>query len=197
MVNDEFGICGRERKMKKQVVKTFSRVLSRNHHSEKSSFALSNKALNNFSVEITPKLGGMQTSEYHHDIIHEALQHSESNHHHHSVHYATTALGKKTKLTTIFYNRTREEWLKLFSERQNYGIISHMGFKIVDVPKEGELIAELTASINHMAPNQYMHAASIVFLAGKLIHILSNNFDKYIIDNHCLEFHSSRHILQM
>ncbi|KAF0976101.1 hypothetical protein FDP41_004776 [Naegleria fowleri] len=151
--------------MKKQVVKTFSRVLSRNHHSEKSSFALSNKALNNFSVEITPKLGGMQTSEYHHDIIHEALQHSESNHHHHSVHYATTALGKKTKLTTIFYNRTREEWLKLFSERQNYGIISHMGFKIVDVPKEGELIAELTASINHMAPNQYMHAASIVFLA--------------------------------
>ena len=31
--------------------------------------------------------------------------------------------------------------------------------------KEGELIAEMTASQFHMAPNQYMHAASIVFLA--------------------------------
>ncbi|KAG2381428.1 hypothetical protein C9374_006417 [Naegleria lovaniensis] len=144
--------------MKKQLRQAFS-ILS-HHPFEKSTLNINKKSLR----AVGSVASGLQQSEYHNDIIHEALQHSDTKNHH-SVHHATTALGKKTKLSTIFYNRTREDWLKLFSERQNYGIISHMGFKIVDVPKEGELIAELTASINHMAPNQYMHAASIVFLA--------------------------------
>ena len=106
---------------------------------------------------------------YHSDIIHEALQnseeHSSTTSHHQTV---TTALGKKTNTPTIFYHRSREEWIKLFKERQNYGIIGHMNFNIIDVPKEGVLIAEIPAvSLNHMAPNGFMHAASIVFLAGR------------------------------
>ncbi|KAL9647942.1 hypothetical protein ABK040_008211 [Willaertia magna] len=67
--------------------------------------------------------------------------------------------------TSVFKNKTKEEWIDFFKKRQHYGIIGHLDFEIVDIPNEGELIAQINVSEKHMAANGYTHAASIVFLA--------------------------------
>ncbi len=48
--------------------------------------------------------------------------------------------------TTIFPTKTKDEWLASLQKRNDYGVLSHLGFKMVDINEQGGVTAKVKYS---------------------------------------------------
>ncbi|KAL0491371.1 esterase [Acrasis kona] len=65
----------------------------------------------------------------------------------------------------VFFDKTKEEWRDFLQQRQSFGVLSHLGFDLIDVGENGQIKAKMEIKRHHMAANGYVHAACMVFLA--------------------------------